>query len=166
MFTKGKTPDNTTPVGAKQNVQPPTTPEPLKRPVSSSPNRAAPSIISADVKMKGSIVSQGEVQVDGNIEGDIRASSLTIGNTGAVTGEVVAETVIVRGSVKGQVRGKKVQLCTGAKVEGDITHASLSIEPNAIFEGQVRHSQDPLSDAPRAPATAPQTPSSSQPPIS
>ncbi len=157
MFTKGKTPDNTTPVGNKPTTPSVSVPEQAKR-APSSPNRAAPSIISADVKMKGSIVSQGEVQVDGNIEGDIRASSLTIGNTGAVSGEVIAETVIVRGSVKGQVRGKKVQLCTGAKVEGDITHASLSIEPNAIFEGQVRHSQDPLNDAPRPAAAAPESP--------
>ncbi len=151
MFTKGKTPDNTTPTGAKP-VSAPTAPpaaDPNKR-APTPANRAAPSIVSADVKMKGSVVSQGEVQIDGQIEGDIRASSLTIGNTGAVTGEVIAETVIVRGSVKGMVRGKKVQLCTGAKVEGDITHASLSIEPNAIFEGQVRHSQDPLSAPPKS----------------
>lgn len=156
MFTKGKSPENNNSAGVKPTTSATNAPEPTKR-APTSPNRAAPSIISADVKMKGSIVSQGEVQVDGNIEGDIRASSLTIGNTGAVSGEVIAETVIVRGSVKGQVRGKKVQLCTGAKVEGDITHASLSIEPNAIFEGQVRHSQDPLNDAAR-PAAAPAAP--------
>ena len=160
MFTKGKSPENNTPAGAKPAVPAAPAADQSKR-APASPNRAAPSIISADVRMKGSVVSQGEVQIDGNIEGDIRASSLTIGNTGAVTGEVIAETVIVRGSVKGQVRGKKVQLCTGAKVEGDIMHASLSIEPNAIFEGQVRHSQDPLNDSSRAapaPSAPPQTP--------
>lgn len=144
MFTKGKTPDNTT--GTPKPA--PTATDAPKRPPAAS--RAGPSLISADVKMKGSIVSQGELQIDGHIEGDVRASSLTVGTTGAVTGEVSAETVIVRGAVKGTVRGKKVQLCTGAKVEGDITHASLSIEPNAIFEGQVKHAQDPLA----APSTA------------
>ena len=148
MFTKGKTPE-TPPSAAKSAAAPASAIDAAKRPPAA--NRAGPSLISADVKMKGSVVSQGEVQVDGSIEGDIRASSLTIGTTGAVNGEVVAETVIVRGSVKGTVRGKKVQLCTGAKVEGDITHASLSIEPNAIFEGQVRHSQDPLSPPPAKP---------------
>ncbi len=160
MFTKGKSPENNTPAGSKPAAPAAPVAEQSKR-SPASPNRAAPSIVSADVKMKGSVVSQGEVQIDGNIEGDIRASSLTIGNTGAVTGEVVAETVIVRGSVKGQVRGKKVQLCTGAKVEGDITHASLSIEPNAIFEGQVRHSQDPLNDSTRPAAPSPTPPQTS-----
>ncbi|MDZ4759733.1 MAG: polymer-forming cytoskeletal protein [Alphaproteobacteria bacterium] len=121
-------------------------PEPAKRPVAVS--RAGPSLISADVKMKGSIVSQGEVQIDGHIEGDVRASALTIGDTGAVKGEVVAESIVVRGTVEGRIRARKVQLCTGAKVRGDIFHASLAIEPNAIFEGAVKHAQDPMADQP------------------
>ena len=150
MFTKGKSPDNP----QRPPGQPQSAPnlDAAKRPPAA--NRSGPSLISADVAMKGEITSQGEVQVDGSIEGNIRAAALTIGTTGAVKGEVCADTVIVRGSVTGTVRGKKVQLCTGAKVEGDITHASLSIEPNAIFEGQVKHSQDPLS-AP-SPSIAPQ----------
>jgi cytoskeletal protein CcmA (bactofilin family) len=160
MFTKGKSPDTPgSPQSATASSQS-AAPEQAKRAQPSATNRAAPSIISADVKMKGSIVSQGEIQIDGIIEGDVRAASLTIGNTGAVNGEVVAETVIVRGSVKGHLRGKKVQLCTGAKVEGDIAHASLSIEPNAIFEGQVRHSQDPMSDAAKTSVATPSAPGS------
>ena len=156
MFTKGKTPDNTTPQ-RPGGQQPPVTPnlDASKRPPAA--NRAGPSLISADVTMKGEITSQGEIQVDGSIEGNLRAAALTIGTTGAVKGEVCADTVIIRGSVTGSVRGKKVQLCTDAKVDGDITHASLSIEPNAIFEGQVRHSQDPLSSAPTS-STSPTTP--------
>ena len=77
-----------------------------------------------------------------------RASALTVGETGAVKGEVVAESVVVRGTVEGRIRGRKVQLCTGAKVRGDIFHASLAIEPNAIFEGAVKHAQDPMADPP------------------
>ena len=155
MFTKGKTPDanglgQQRPAGQMPAAAP--SADQTKRP--SAANRSAPSLISADVSMKGEITSQGEIQVDGSIEGNIRSTALTIGNTGAVKGEVAADTVVVRGSVTGSIRGKKVQLCTGAKVEGDITHASLSIEPNAIFEGQVRHSQDPLAAA-AAPAAVP-----------
>ena len=76
----------------------------------------------------------------------MRASALTVGETGAIKGEVVAESVVVRGTVEGRIRGRKVQLCTGAKVRGDIFHASLAIEPNAIFEGAVKHAQDPMAE--------------------
>jgi cytoskeletal protein CcmA (bactofilin family) len=112
--------------------------------------RSGPSIISADVKMTGHITSQGEIDINGQIEGDVRASALTVGETGAVKGEVIAESVVVRGTVEGRIRGRKVQLCTGAKVRGDIFHASLAIEPNAIFEGAVKHAQDPMADQPPA----------------
>ena len=56
------------------------------------------------------------------------------------------EGVVIRGTVEGRIRGRKVQLCTGAKVRGDIFHASLAIEPNAIFEGAVKHAQDPMAE--------------------
>lgn len=140
MFTKGKTPEP---------PPPPATPRPIlqdqpKR--AGAPTRAGPSIISADVKIVGGIHSQGELEIFGQIEGDVRASALTVGETGAVRGEVIAESVVVRGTIEGRIRGRKVQLCTGAKVRGDIFHASLAIEPNAIFEGAVKHAQDPMAE--------------------
>lgn len=146
MFTKGKSPEPTPPPQAPK----PILPDPnAKRGLSAT--RSGPSIISADVKMTGTIVSQGEIDINGQIEGDVRASALTVGETGAVKGEVVAESVVVRGTIEGRIRGRKVQLCTGAKVRGDIFHASLAIEPNAIFEGAVKHAQDPMADQPSPP---------------
>jgi cytoskeletal protein CcmA (bactofilin family) len=145
MFTKGKTPEAPPPPVAPKPLL--TDPAPKRAPVAA---RSGPSIISADVKMTGTIVSQGEIDINGQIEGDVRASALTVGETGAVKGEVVAESVVVRGTVEGRIRGRKVQLCTGAKVRGDIFHASLAIEPNAIFEGAVKHAQDPMADQPPA----------------
>ncbi|MDG2043077.1 MAG: polymer-forming cytoskeletal protein, partial [Maricaulis sp.] len=47
----------------------------------------APSILSSDVVITGSINSEGEVQLDGSVEGDVRAGSLIIGEEAAVTGE-------------------------------------------------------------------------------
>jgi cytoskeletal protein CcmA (bactofilin family) len=148
MFTKGKTPEAPPP--------PQMAPKPITTDMALAPKRApvarsGPSIISADVKITGKIVSQGELDINGQIEGDVRASALTVGETGAVNGEVVAESVVIRGTVEGRIRARKVQLCTGAKVRGDIFHASLAIEPNAIFEGAVKHAQDPMAEQPAAP---------------
>lgn len=142
MFTKGKTPEAPPPLAPKPLLQ-----EPAPKRTAAG-TRAGPSIISADVKIVGSVSSQGELDINGQIEGDVRATALTIGETGAVRGEVIAEQVVVRGTVEGRIRGRKVQLCTGAKVRGDIFHASLAIEPNAIFEGAVKHAQDPMAEQP------------------
>jgi len=110
----------------------------------------APSIISADMVLQGSINSEGEVQLDGSVEGDIRAGSLTIGEEASVDGEVVAETVIVRGKVKGSIRARQVQLAATARIEGDIVHSALSMESGAFFDGHCRHSSDPVADAGKA----------------
>jgi len=106
-----------------------------------------PSIISADVVMRGNINSAGEIQFDGQLEGDIKAGSLIIGEKAAVKGDVICETVTVRGTVEGGIRAKSVSLASTAIIRGDILHSSLSVETGAHFEGNCRHSDDPLSES-------------------
>ncbi len=128
-----------------------------------SPRRPAPgragiaSIIANGVKITGAIDAEGaEVQVDGEIEGNIRGGSLTVGDTGMVKGDVVSESVTVHGRVEGSVRARKVMLARNAHVLGDIVHQSLSVEMGAVFEGQCRYLQDPLSQSGDGAPTTPQ----------
>lgn len=123
----------------------------------------APSILSADLTITGSIISEGEVQLDGTVDGDVRAASLTIGEEASVKGEVIAETVVIRGRVEGSVRARQVQLAATARVEGDVVHATLAIESGAFFDGHCKRSSDPLSDKP-AQAAAPSKPAATTPP--
>jgi len=97
--------------------------------------------------MRGNVTSSGEVQFDGNLEGDIKASSLIIGDKASVRGEVVCESVIVRGRVEGGIRARSVSLASTAHILGDILHSSLQVESGAHFEGNCRHSDDPLSES-------------------
>lgn len=115
----------------------------------SSAMRAAgvPSIISADMVLRGNISSAGEVQLDGALEGDIKAIMLIVGEKASVKGEIVCENVTVRGRVEGGIRAKQVALAATAHIIGDILHSSLSVESGAHFEGNCRHSDDPLSEA-------------------
>jgi len=108
-----------------------------------TPRSAAPSIISSDLKILGDLISAGDLQVDGIVEGDIQSRSLTIGEGAVVTGNVVAETTRVCGQVTGQIRANTVTLDRTAKVVGDIVHQILAIEPGAFLEGHVRHSDSP-----------------------
>ncbi len=126
------------------------------RSASSKPaSRVGASIICSDMHITGSISSQGALQIDGKIDGDVTAGDVTIGSTGMVTGEIKAETLRVKGSVKGSIRARKVELETGATVEGDIIHAALIIQPDASFEGKVKREDNPLVDtAPKAAAPA------------
>jgi len=108
--------------------------------------RAAPSIISADVVLIGNVTSGGDLQIDGTIEGDIRSTSLTVGDKATINGEIYAEDVVIRGRVMGSIRARRVQLCSTCHVEGNILHEALAVESGAYFDGNCRHSADPLGD--------------------
>ncbi len=123
-------------------------PAPAQSKRSSSMKAAGvPSIISADVVLRGNVNSAGEVQLDGALEGDIKASMLIVGEKASVKGEIICESVVVRGRVEGGIRAKQVALAATAHIIGDILHSSLSVESGAHFEGNCRHSDDPLSEA-------------------
>lgn len=126
------------------------------RGASSKPaSRVGASIICSDMEIKGSIKTEGALQIDGTIEGDITAGDVTVGSTGEIKGEIKAETLRVKGKIKGSIRARKVELETGATVEGDIYHAALIIQPDASFEGQVKREENPLREAaPKAAAPA------------
>jgi cytoskeletal protein CcmA (bactofilin family) len=89
------------------------------------------------------IISQGTLQVDGEIEGDVGGVEVIIGEQGKVTGTVAAERVIVRGRISGVIRGATVALQASSRVEGDIHHMSLAIEQGAEFDGRCRRPSDP-----------------------
>lgn len=119
------------------------TPPPQSAP--SAPKAKPPaSTLSADLHIVGNIKTSGDIQVEGTIEGDIRAHLLTVGESATIKGEVTADDVIVNGRIVGRVRGLKVRLTSTARVEGDIVHKTIAIESGAHFEGSVQRQDDPL----------------------
>ncbi len=115
-------------------------------PSSSSAPKVKPpaSVLSADLQITGNIKTTGDIQIEGNVEGDIRAHLLTVGEGATVKGECIADDVVVNGRVVGKVRGLKVRLTSTARVEGDIIHKTIAIESGAHFEGSVQRQEDPL----------------------
>ncbi|MCC1491629.1 polymer-forming cytoskeletal protein [Cognatishimia sp. F0-27] len=112
----------------------------------SAPKAKPPaSVLSNDLHITGNIKTSGDIQVEGTVEGDIRAHLLTIGESATIKGEVTADDVVVNGRIVGRVRGLKVRLTATARVEGDIIHKTIAIESGAHFEGSVQRQDDPLS---------------------
>ena len=108
-----------------------------------SADRSAPSVIGPDLTISGNLISKGEVQVDGEVQGDIHATYIVVGERARITGGIIAEEVVVRGHVMGSIRGKRVMLQSSSHVEGDVYHQSLAIEQGAFFEGKSRRVDDP-----------------------
>lgn len=119
--------------------------------------RSSPSVIGPDLIITGNLASKGEMQIDGEVQGDIRATNLIIGERARITGTIIAEEAIIRGHVMGSIRSNRVMLQSSSHVEGDVYHQSLAIEQGAFFEGKSRRSDDPMAGiaSPGAAHTAP-----------
>jgi len=134
--TKAETPATPTPA----------TPVQFSKPLKGS-SQMVPSVIGEDLTVEGNIISKGEVQLEGEVKGNVHCTSLVIGDKALVEGGVVADDVIVRGRIIGSIRGHRVTLQSSSHVEGDIFHQSLAIEQGAFFEGKSRRSDDPITEA-------------------
>lgn len=111
-----------------------------RTPKASGPS--VPSIISASLSLKGDIVCEGDIQLDGRVEGMVRTKSLTIGATGEVRGEITAERVRVLGKVFGPIRAKSIDLGRTAQVVGDIRYETLTVEQEAQVDGHIQRIED------------------------
>ena len=140
MFTRGSSveptalePRTTRPTGANGQQR-----------TFSAPSSGEKSVIGNDLKIIGQglkIISRGILQVDGEIEGDVLAAEIIVGEKGKVTGMVAGQQVVVRGKVSGVVCGKTVALQASSQVDGDIHHMSFAIEQGAHFEGRSRRAK-------------------------
>ena len=113
-------------------------------------------IIGANTSIVGTLKSDGNIRIDGSVEGDIEIlGNLIIGETGRVIATLKAQNVHVSGAVKGEITAvEQLEISPTGKVWGDITTAALHIEPGGLFRGQSAMStniDEPLLlEAPRA----------------
>ncbi|RYH02985.1 polymer-forming cytoskeletal protein [Salipiger sp. IMCC34102] len=146
MFSKSKI--NEPGPKADAPVQQTSSPAPAANSDYKAPAKAKPpaSILSADLLVTGNMRTSGDIQIEGEVDGDIRAHLLTVGEGATVKGEVVGDDVVIHGRIVGRVRGLKVRLTSTARVEGDIIHKTIAIESGAHFEGSVQRQDDPLAN--------------------
>jgi len=96
--------------------------------IASAESPAMPSIIGPDVVVVGDLKSQGPVQIEGRIEGDVDSPAVVVGKDAYVDGSVSAEQVRILGAVAGWVRAAKVSIAESGRVDGCIQHTELVSE--------------------------------------
>lgn len=101
------------------------------------PAAALPSIVSSDMTVTGDIESEGTVQVEGRVVGDVRCGEITVGRDAEIRGQIECEKIHVHGTVNGEIRGMRVHLAATAHVSGDIVHEQVSIDAGAHVEGKL-----------------------------
>lgn len=112
-------------------------------------------IVGTNTTFVGTVKTDGNVRIDGTVEGDIEIlGNLIVGETGRVIATIKAQNVHVSGAVKGEITAvEQLEISPTGKVWGDIVTAALHIEPGGLFRGQsamTTHIDEPLLlEAPR-----------------
>jgi cytoskeletal protein CcmA (bactofilin family) len=103
-----------------------------------SMNGRPETVIGANTSIVGTLKSDGNIRIDGTVEGDIEIlGNLIVGETGRVIATLKAQNVHVSGAVKGEIIAvEQLEISPTGKVWGDITTAALHIEPGGLFRGQ------------------------------
>src|SRR6056297_2297953 len=84
---------------------------------SSTPKAKPPaSVLSADLTVTGNMKTTGDIQIEGTVEGDIRAHLLTVGEGATVKGEIIHKTIAIE---------------SGAHFEGSVQRQEDPLNPSS-----------------------------------
>jgi len=114
-------------------------PRPAPKPVPKQ--SGVPSIVSAEMTIRGDLKSPGDLQIEGAVIGEIEVGKLVIAEGGRVEGNIIAQNVKICGILSGSVHAGMVTLTATARVVGDIHHELLAIETGGQLEGMSRRIQ-------------------------
>lgn len=93
--------------------------------------------LSAGTTIKGDIISNGDIRIDGTLDGTITTKGkLVVGPNGIVEGEVNCQNADISGTINAKITvAELLTLKATAKLNGDISTNKLAIEPGANFTG-------------------------------
>mgnify|MGYP003833913265 CR=1 FL=1 len=101
-------------------------------------------VMSAGSKVVGKLSFDGVARLDGHVEGEINARrKLVIGTTAVINAKVCGGEIFVKGTVNGDIcAAERLSLQKPARVKGNISTPSLSIEEGVFFEGSCKMTGD------------------------
>jgi len=96
-------------------------------------------VIGPSVKVKGNFNGQGNIVIEGILEGSLKtAGSIFVGEKAKISANVVAKEAKISGEVAGNVKIKgQLEIANTAKVFGDVECATISIEKGANLNGKI-----------------------------
>jgi len=106
------------------------------RPYGENQNQSI-NIISEGTSIKGDIIANGDIRIDGELSGNLSAKGrLVVGPKGKIEGEIICNNIEISGYIKGKLTANELlNMKSTSKIEGDIIAGKLSVEPGSIFTG-------------------------------
>ncbi len=95
-------------------------------------------IIGPSVKVEGNFKGDGNITVEGMVQGSLKTShNLTIGSQAKIKAEIEAKNLFLSGEVKGNVKvHERAELSKSARLLGNIETKVISVEQGAVLNGK------------------------------
>ena len=110
-------------------------------PAHNKPDAEAPviSVIGGGIEVTGNIEASVDLQLEGVVNGDVRCTTLILGEGSVIRGSVFAHRVRAAGRIEGAIETRDLAVEATARLSGDITYARIRISNGAIVEGKLIH---------------------------
>jgi cytoskeletal protein CcmA (bactofilin family) len=101
-------------------------------------------IIGKGTSITGDINCDGDIRIDGTLDGNIKADGKILVNKGGVIkGNLSCENCEISGTVEGTLEvNALLSLKETSKIEGDIVTKKLGVEPGSAFNGTCKMGGD------------------------
>jgi cytoskeletal protein CcmA (bactofilin family) len=125
------------PPSRPQRVRPPA-PATIQPPTGeSAPAHAAACVIGSKTTVKGDVLGEEDIQIEGTVDGLIRVGrSVHVGATGVVRATIEAATIVISGEVVGDCSAaNRVEIQATGRLTGNIRAPRIVISEGAVFRG-------------------------------
>jgi len=98
----------------------------------------AETIIGESIKVKGNFSGQGNVIVDGALEGSLKTKGgVMVGSKAKISANIEAQEIVVNGQINGNLTIKEcLYVGKTAVITGDVECSQISIEKGGILNGR------------------------------
>ncbi|MGB3721411.1 MAG: polymer-forming cytoskeletal protein, partial [Pacificimonas sp.] len=97
------------------------------------------SVLGEGVTITGNIAAEGDLHIEGRVEGDVKCGVLVLGERGHVAGAIEAAEARIAGTVEGSISADQLTVESTARTSGDISYVRIDMKAGAQTDGRLSH---------------------------
>ena len=96
------------------------------------------SVIDADMRITGTVVSSGDIVLAGGVEGEIKCRHLTVEGQAILNGNINVEEATIAGQVTGEVTAGVFRMTSTGNFDGVVKADGIEVENGAVLAAKFR----------------------------
>ena len=88
--------------------------------------------------VEGDISSQGDIEVDGKVKGNLSGEEISVLSSGSVDGSISCTSINIDGNVSGKISVQDLAVNSTGKVSADVTYQSIATQKGARIDGKLK----------------------------